>query len=143
MPDTSLAVEGKDTSIVITYDGIVIQAYESVGFKAEPIIGVTRTKPLGTTTVFIDTVPEGWKVQIDIETSKKAVDELMDVIISAETLRLPGVLAVQETTRYRDLTSKSYLYVDLKVTGAPREAKRGQATTYQLQMETGINRIAV
>lgn len=143
MADTDLAAEGKDTSIVVLYDGAQIRAYEYVRWEVESLLDVTRTKPLGTTQTQIDSVPTGWRGTLEIETSKKDADELLDTILAASVLRVPGVLSFKETTKYRNLTSKSYLYNDCKLTGAPKTVARGEKTKLRLQWESGQNRLAV
>jgi hypothetical protein len=143
MADIDLAATGKDISITITYDGAVIRAYEHVSWETEPMLEVTRTKPLGTTETQIDSVIEGWKGTLELETSQKDADELLDIIISTGILRVPGLLAFKETTHYRDLSNKSYLYLDCKIVGAPKSSKRGEKTKLRFSWESGKNRIAV
>ena len=143
MGDLDLAATGKDTSIVVTYDGATIRTYEHVRFEAEPVLDVLRGKSLGTTETQIDTIPTGWRITLEIETSKKDVDELIDTILSASILRVPGILSVTEKTTYRNLESQSYIYTGLKLTGSPKTVARGEKTKHRLQLETGTNRIAV
>lgn len=143
MADTDLATTGKDISITITYDGVVIRAYEHVGWEVEPILDVTRTKPLGTSETQVDMECSGWKGTLELEVSQKDADELVDILVSASVLRVPGLLAFTEKTKYRDLSSKSYLYVDCKITGAPKTSRRAEKTKLRIQWETGKNRIAI
>jgi len=85
----------------------------------------------------------GWKGTLRMEVSSKEADELLDILHAAAVARVPGVLALAETTRYRDLTSKSYLYADCKVLGASKSARRGEAMKLSLQWECGTQRVAV
>jgi len=143
MADLDLAATGKDTSITITYDGAVVRAYEAVEWTAEPVYETVRTAPLGTVQTHIDVTPVGWKGTVALETSSKDADELLDVIHAASVARVPGILAFKESTRYRDLQSKSYLYADCKILGASKSARRGEATKLTLQWECGTQRVAV
>lgn len=143
MADTDLAASGKDTSIVILYNGAQVRAYEQVRWECKPNLDVMRSKPLGTTQTQVDSVITGWSGTIEIETSKKDADELLDTILAASVLRVPGVLSIKEATKYRNLTSKSYLYNDCKITEATKTVARGEKTKLRLQWESGQNRLAV
>ena len=143
MADTDLAVEGKDTSIVVTYNGVPIKAYEAVRWEVEPIMDVQRTKPLGTTAVQIDSIPNGWKGTLEIDVSRKEADELLDTMNAASLTRVPGILAFTSTTLYRDLTKKTYTYLDCKIVGFNTTTARGEKTKTRIQWETGLERVAM
>jgi len=141
--DTSLAASGKDTSLVILYDGLQQRAFEQVRWEVEPIFDVMRSKGLGTTTTSVDAVPTGWRGTAELEVAGVDVDELLDTMIGAAIARIPGVLSFKESTKYRNLTTKSYLYNDCKITGAPKTVARGEKTKVRFQWESGQNRLAV
>jgi len=143
MSDIDLAATGKDTSLTITYDSAVVKAYEYVDWNVEPIYETVRTSPLGTVQTLVDAIPVGWKGTVGIECTAKEADELLDVIHAAAVARVPGVLCFSETTKYRDLGKKSYLYADCKIVGAPKAARRGEAMKLTLNWETGTQRVAI
>lgn len=140
--DSDLAATGKDVSVTFTFDGATVKTYEVVEHEVEEMIERTETKPLGTTKRLINTEPLGWRVRLTLDESRKDTEELVDIIVAAEELRVPSVMAVAITTRYRDLTSKTYVYPDVKRTSFRRTGRRGDAMRIVLELETGITRIA-
>ncbi len=142
MADTDLATTGKDVSVVITYDGAVVNAYEMVEFEVEPIRVVTRTKPLGTRTTRVHTENSGWKGRLGIETNRKDADELLDTLIGAEAARVPGALVITSTEHYRDGSSKTYTYQGVKVLSAQKRVSRDDSTKLTIEWETGEDRVA-
>lgn len=143
MPDTDLAVTGKDAQIVFLQDGIpkLIQDVV-VSSSAEPILSEITQKHLGTSDVDVDVEHEGWKGELEASVKDGTLDGILDTTIGKIRLRVPGVLNYVETLRFRDGTSSTYTYPDIKITGAPKSLKRSEASTMRLQWRTGKNRIA-
>lgn len=140
--DTDLPATGKDVSVTFTFDGATVKTYEVTEHRVEEMVERVDTKPLGTTKKLIDTVREGWRIRLTIAASRKDTDELIDIIDAAEELRVPSVMAIAITTKYRDLTSKTYVYPDVKRTSYGTGARRGEANQTTLEFETGVTRIA-
>lgn len=140
--DTSLAATGKDTTVEILYNGAPVKVLEKVRFTAKKVVTKTETRPLGSTTRLINTEPDGWSGTIECEMAGKAGDELIDLLTSAEILRVPGVIAISETTNYRDFSRKTYVYPDVKITDYEKTVARGENIKLRLSWETGQNRVA-
>ena len=142
MADTDLAATGKDTTVALSYDGATIAVYEVTRERATPAFDEVVTKPLGKTTRNIDEVVTGWELTLEVDVTRKDLDELMDLIIAASRARVPGLLAVTVKTKYRDLTSKTYTYLDCKVSAYNAGGARGEARKSSLTVKSGMDRIA-
>lgn len=142
MADLDLPATGKDTSISIQLDGAQIAAYDNVGFDAEPVFETATTEPLGTTERRIDPICVGWKGTMELAVSSRDSDEFLDLVLAAGATRTPALITIVERTTYRDLRSKTYVYPDVKITGAPKTVKRGETTKLRISWETGMQRIA-
>jgi hypothetical protein len=141
--DTSIPVTGKDFRITLALDGALIEIQDAVvSFEAEAQYETVETAHLGTTQKNIDSVITGWRVQIEVSMKTKEVDEFLDSVHSAGVLRVPVVISAQENVSYRDGTSKRYTYINLKLTGSPKSARRADAATHRLTFLTGDDRIA-
>lgn len=142
MADTDKPASGKDVSITVTYDGVVVKTFEVAGFDAEPQYDVVETKPLGTTQTHIDPVLVGWSGNLEIDEARKDTDELLDLLHASSEFRIPYVLGFVVTTKYRNLETKRYVYPGVKITGASKTVRRGESNKMRLQWRTGQNRIA-
>ena len=143
MSDLDLPSTGRDTKILISLDGVLKRIEdEVVAFTANPTWTEITTKPLGKPQVYIDIEPDGWEGTVEVAPSSHQLDELIDLVEAALRGRLPGLLVIQDTTYYRDLTSKTYAYPDVKFTAYERRVRRGEATTIQLTWKTGLGRLA-
>lgn len=142
MADTDLSATGKDTSITVTYNGAIIGVYEVTRERARAIIDEVETKPVGTTMTHRDEIVVGWELELEIDVSRKDLDELMDIIIAASRARVPGLLSVTLKTKYRDLTSKTYTYLDCKASAYEVGGSRSEARKARLTVKSGQDRIA-
>lgn len=142
MADSDLAATGKDTSVTVIYDGVVIGVYEVTRERATPMIDEVKTAPIGTTMTQLDEIVTGWELSLDIAVSRKDLDELMDLIIAASRARIPGLLVLSVKTKYRDLSKKTYTYVDCKVSAYEVGGARAEARQGRLTAKTGQDRIA-
>lgn len=143
MSDQDLGVTGKDCQVQLVQGGVPVRIIDAVVSRsAEPVLGVIRQKHLGTSNVDIDSEHEGWKGELEITDKTAEVDEFLDSVISKSRLRIPTIINYVETTHYRDGTSKTYVYPDIKIVGAPKSARRSEATAIRVSWETGKNRLA-
>jgi len=142
MADLDLPATGKDTSVSIQLDGVQIAAYDNVAFDAEPVFEAVTTEPLGTVERRLDSIPVGWKGTMEVAVSSRDTDEFLDLVLAAGATRVPALITIVERTTYRDLRSKTYVYPDVKIMGAPKSVKRGESTKIRISWETGMQRIA-
>lgn len=140
--DTGLPATGKDCTVEILYNGAPVKVLEKVRFTAKKVVTKTESRALGTTTRLINTEPDGWSGTIEVEMAGKEGDELIDLLTSAEILRVPGVIAISETTSYRNLQKKTYVYPDVKIVDHEKTVARGENVKLRLSWETGQNRVA-
>lgn len=143
MSDIDLAATGKDFTVQILVAGVPTKVLEMVKFKATEAIEKTETKPLGTTRRHINTEPLGWELEIEIDVSRKEADDLADIINSAATLRVPLVLIVATTTKFRDGSKGKHKYMDLKKTAFSVSHGRGENMKCTIKLETGFPRVAL
>jgi hypothetical protein len=143
MSDQDLGVTGKDAQIVFSEGGTPKRVQDAVvTSSAEPVLTEIAQKHLGTSNVDIDVEHEGWKIEVEVSLKTAEVDEFIDTVLAKNRTRVPTVINVAETTRYRDGSSKSYTYPDCKLVGAPVTRRRGEVTTVRLSFRTGKSRIA-
>lgn len=140
---SELATTGKDSSIEILLAGAPKAIAEKVRVEVSPIRDVTRTKPLGTTRTRINTEPAGWKITVEIECNNAGHDELLDLVIAGEMLRVLVPISLIHTRNFRDLTKKRYLYGSCKLISSSDSTKRGENDTVRLEFESGDSRIAM
>ena len=142
MSDLDLPIQGKDCTVILTYDGAPIKVVELVEVTVEQMVSKTETKPLGTTTTQIDTQPVGWRIRMRINSARKDFSEFIDLITSGELLRVPGLAGITVKKRFRNLEQKSHTYLDVKRTAYQERHRREEASTEEVTFETGLNRIA-
>ena len=141
--DTSNPVTGKDFRLTFARDGGLVEVQDAVvSYECEPQYETVETKPLGSTAVLHDATHIGWRLQVGVSMVGKEIDEFLDAVHAASKLRVPLTIAAQESISYRDGTSKRYTYVNLKLTGAPKQLRRGDAGSHRLTFMTGDDRIA-
>jgi hypothetical protein len=143
MSDIDLAATGKDFTVQILVAGVPTKVLEMVKFKVTEVIEKTETKPLGTTRRNINTEPLGWELELEIDVSRKEADDLADIINSAATLRVPLVLIVATTTKFRDGSKGKHKYMDLKKTAFTMSDARGENKKCTIKLETGFPRVAL
>lgn len=143
MADIDLPASGKDTKILMSYDGVLKRIEdEVVAFTAKPMLTEVSTKPLGKSQTYIDVEPDGWEGTIEVAPSSGQVDEFMDLVEAAIRGRIPGLILINETTYYRDFTSKTYTYQDCKIVAFEKRKRRGEADSIVLTWKSGLGRIA-
>jgi hypothetical protein len=140
--DQNLPSSGKDTKIVITVDGALKEVVDQVtNFTAKAIYDEIVTKPMGQSGSLVDKEFVGWEGDIELALNTAEVDEMMDLINAALIARIPLLLVITDTSHFRDGTSKTYTYPDVKLEYDARK-KRGEANGITLRWKTGKNRIA-
>lgn len=142
MADTDLSATGKDTSITFSINGAPIQVQDKIkNFNAKPMITETVGKYLGRSGSSIGQEFDGWEGSFEVDQSTAAMDEGFDLVVAAIIARTPVVLLITDTTYFRDGTSKTYTYPDVKIT-VEKKVTRGENTTHSCTWKTGSNRIA-
>lgn len=134
---------GKDTKITITIDGALKKVFGKVVNHRKSVQKTTiTTKVIGESGSYIDKEFDGIEGTVEIATDSKSIDEAIDLIDAAEIAGVPVVVALVETTKYRDLTSKTYAYADIKIDWE-HEARRGDAQKHTFKWVTGLPRAAL
>ena len=142
MADTDLSATGKDTSITISINGTPVAIQDKIkNFNADPMITEIVSKHLGRSGSSVSQEFDGWEGSFEVDSSTGALDSAFDTIVAAIVTRTPVVLLITDTTYYRDGTSKTYTYPDVKIT-VGKKVTRGENTTHPVKWKTGSNRIA-
>ena len=141
--DQTLPASGKDTQITLSIDGALVNVIDQVtSFSARAVYDDVEHKPLGTSEVYIDKEPTGWEGDLELAASRRTVDEFMDQVHAAARARVPTVVSIRETTHYRNGTSKTYVYPNVKI-GIESRSRRSEARSITLSWRTGIDRYAL
>lgn len=142
MADIDLPSTGKDTQLSITVNGVVIRVADKItGFTADEEKDEIQTKLLGQSGSQRDQEFTGWKGTFNLAENTAEIDEMMDTIRAAQIARVPIDITINDTTYYRDGTSKTYAYPDCKLS-ISKSKKRGEANSSTLNWMTGKDRIA-
>lgn len=143
MADQDLPVSGKDTRLQLLENGVPVAVTNQItNFNASRKVSQIETKPIGTSTVLIDQEPEGWEGTIELNPSTPSTSDLIDRIDAAQRARIPYSLQLVNTTNYRNGTSTSHMYPDVKVQ-YEESTQRGQANKIRVPWVTGLARIVL
>lgn len=144
MADTALAPSGSETTISITLNGAPLLINAQVDtISEEQIVSEMEHKPLGTSTVVVGQDFGGWRGRIGVKQSNALIGQALDVIEAASRAALPTVVTLVRTTRFRDLTSETYLYNNVKIAQSSGQRQRGQLDAVEISWRTGDARVAL
>lgn len=141
MADQDLSITGRDVSIEMLVDGIPQKITDKVvSFETRPRYDTIEVKHLGTSDVDIDKEPTGWEGTVEVSRKTGALDDMINAYNLARRNRVPILISFVETVRFRDGTSRTYLYPDVKIEFGTSYT-RGQATTSRIPWVCGTDRI--
>lgn len=139
----SLPISGKDTKITLTVDGALKKVVDKItDFQCSDTLDEMVTKVIGESGSYVDHEFVGHEGSIEFAPDSKGPDEIQDEIQAARIVGAIVVVNVTETTHYRDLTTKTYVYPDVKIQWK-RSARRGETQKMTYSWKSGVNRIAV
>lgn len=142
MSDIDLPSTGKDTQVRVIVDGVLKLIQDQVTrFTAKTTYDEIVTKNLGTSGSKVDKEFVGWEGSIELSVNTATWDAVMDIVNAALIARVPVLINIVDTTYYRDGSSKTYTYADIKL-DYDRNVQRGEATKVNVGWKTGRNRIA-
>lgn len=141
MADQDLTITGKDVSVEMLVDAVPMKlADKVVRFTERAVYQRVESRHLGTSDVDIDTEPDGWEGEIEISRKTSALDDFVDAYNLARANRVPVLILITSTKRYRDGTSKTHTYLDCKIEFST-DAQRGQAVTSRMPWRSGKQRV--
>lgn len=144
MADTALAPSGSETTISITLDGVPLLINAQIDtISEEQVVSEMEHKPLGTTTVVVGQDFGGWRGRFGVKQSSALIGQALDTIEAASRTGLPSVVTLTRTTRFRDLTSETYLYNNCKLSQTSGNRQRGQLDALEIAWRTGDQRVAI
>ena len=143
MSDTALAPSGSESIVTITVDGVpLVIGAQIASFSEDQVVSIMEHKPLGTTTVVKGQDFGGWKGTMEIKQSDGQIASALDVIEAATRAGLPSVVTIARATRYRDLTTETYIDNNCKISQSGATRSRGNLDTVNIAWESGDQRIA-
>lgn len=134
-------IKGKDHQVQLLLNGVNQDIRETVSFKATPQYDETATKPLGTTRVLNDAIPIGWQLEVEVEVSRTAADDLIDAIHAARRNNAVADITVVDSYSTNDGSRRTYTYRDCTLAGAPKDVSRANNTRISFTLKTGQERI--
>lgn len=141
MADQDLTITGKDVSVEMVVDGVAMQlADKVVRFTEQARYQSQEVRHLGTSDVDIDKEPDGWEGELEISRKTGALDDFIDAYNFARANRVPVLIFITSTKRYRDGSTRTHTYIDCKVEFST-DNQRGQAVTSRMPWRSGRNRI--
>lgn len=138
-----LPSDGAETTISLTVNGAPVLINGQVdGFDEKQETTEMTHMPLGTMDVEVAQDLRGWSGTMSTKQGNKVLSQAMDLIDAATRTGIKPVVAFTRTTRFRDGTKESYLYLDavLSWSGA---RKRGEFDTNSVSWRTGKARVAL
>lgn len=141
--DTQIPVTGKDTRAELLVAGVpVAVADQIVNFSAKRRVSRIETKVIGSSDVYIDQEPEGWEGDMELAVNRPGADTFIDAVDAAQRLRVPMSIQIVVTTYYRDGSSKTHVYPDVKV-DFDSTARRGSANSVRIPWVCGVARLSI
>lgn len=141
MSDIDNPVTGKDTQLRVLVDGVLAIVQDQVTkFEANAEYDEVETKFMGKFGREIDKVLLGWAGSIEFRKSRRELDDVIDIVNEARKNRIPILINVVETTRYRNGVARTYVYPDIKPE-FQRSSSRGEADTVSWPWKSGRDRI--
>ncbi len=141
MADQNLALTGKDVRLELLFDGIPQKIMdEIVSFTEDARYATHETMLLGTTNVDIDKEPLGWQGEIEVARKTSQLDDFIDAWNFARRNSIPAMIIIVRTNLYRDGTSVTHTYPDVKVEFGTRTSRSGVQTS-RLPWVCGTDRI--
>ncbi len=140
MSDQDLPIEGKDVAVQQLLDGVPQKVIDKVvNFSVTAKYDTIDTKPIGTNEVLIDKQPIGWEGELEVAVSTGQLEDFITAYNVSKRNRIPVVVNIVEVLRYRDSTSRTWVYPGVQVEFS-RQTRRGSAGTVRLPWVTGKER---
>lgn len=141
MADQDLAITGKDVSVELLVNGLQQSIIDSVVRSTETAeYQEIETRHIGSNKVDIEREPDGWSGELEISRKSGQLDDFIDAYNLARRNRVPILIMLTVTKRYRDGTSRTHVYPDIKVNFGTDSA-RGSNVTTRVRWRTGEERI--
>jgi len=139
--DTQLPITGKDVRMELLVAGVPVSIQDQVTtFTKRRVTTKIETKVIGSSTKYIDQEPDGWEGEIEIAENRGGAETFIDAVDAAQRVRLPNSIQITETKFYRDGSSRSFQYPDVKV-DFESTSRRGQTVQTRLSWMSGVARI--
>lgn len=140
--DTQLPITGKDVRAELLVAGVPTKVADQVtNFSARRRTTRVETKPIGTSDVYIDQEPDGWEGELELAENRPGSEDFIDAVDAAQRNRLPMAIQIVSTKFYRDGSSKTHIYPDIKV-DFESTSRRGQAGTIRYSWVMGVARLS-
>lgn len=141
MADQDNTITGKDVSIEMLVDGVPQSLSDKVlRFTERAMYQTIEQRHLGSSTVDIDKEPDGWEGELEISRKTGGLDDMIDAYNLARENRVPILILITCTKRFRDGTTRTHVYQDVKLDFST-DAQRGQAVTTRVPWRSGLPRI--
>lgn len=138
---SNVPINGQHVSVELVLNGVPVKVTDQVvNFTAKPEYQTIETRPLGSTGVKLDKIPDGWSGQIEVARSTAAVDDLIDAYNAARNAGIPVLINISQAVSYLDGTSRRYVYPDV-VLDFDTSARRGESVNTRIDWRCGTDRI--
>ncbi|MEQ1494494.1 MAG: hypothetical protein ABL912_01870 [Novosphingobium sp.] len=141
MGDANLAATGKDVTVELLLDGAPQKIIDQVvRFTSKAEYQSIETRHLGSNDVDIEREPDGWSGELEISRKSGQLDDFINFYNLQRRSRIPVLIIITELVKYRDGTSRQFVYPDVKVDFSTDHA-RGANTTTRIPWRCGVERI--
>lgn len=141
MADADLAITGKDVSVELLLNGIPVKIIDQVvRFTEKAEYQTIETRHIGSNNVDIEREPDGWSGEIEISRKTGDLDDMIDQYNLARRNRIPVLILITRTLKFRNGTSRTHVYADVKLDFGSDSA-RGSNVTTRVGWRSGVERI--
>lgn len=140
--DDTNPITGVDLTATLLFDGVPERKAMIENLTEKMRVQKTESRPLGTTAVNIDVIPDGWEGTFEVHARNSAMDDLVDAYLLAKRTRVPVVITLTKTIRYKDNTTRSHTILNVQITDFETRYERGSNVKQQISWASGDDRIS-
>lgn len=138
--DQTNPITGKDSRLTLLVAGIAQNSILITNFKSKPEFQKVEARPLGSNTVHVDHIPDGWSGSFEVEERNATMDNIVDAYIAAKRARIPTALTLVQTKYYKDGSSKTHTWLNVQI-DFEASYERGANVKQTINWRSGDDRI--
>lgn len=140
--DDTNPITGIDSAVALLLNGVPQRKAKIERFTAKVSTQKTESRPLGSTSKHIDVIPDGWEGTFEVHERNSTMDDLYDAYILAKRTRIPVVITLSQSKKYKDGTVRTHTWLNVQLTEFESSFERGSNVKQQLSWATGDDRIS-
>lgn len=139
--DDTNPITGVDANLQLLLNGIPQRKVKIERFTMKSVTQKTESRPLGSTSVHVDVIPDGWEGSFEVHERNGQMDAIYDAYILAKRTRVPIVITLTQAKTYKDGTVQKATWLNVQLTDFEASYERGSAVKQQVSWRSGDDRI--